>query len=355
MRDIKIRVMVLIIIFISMSFSIIAGEIISVDLNTAVNNALENDLDFKIATINFEKAELEYEKKKANYLLQQSRYNELEMESSYNSAKNIYRNSKNQLINSVITGYTGLWLADLDLQIKNINFQLEEIRLEEAEAQYQIGDIGSIDLLDRENSYKDAQFNLEIANDDYQQDIKEFAIKLNLEGKELELASISYSENWQMSEEELINAILENSFDLRSKKDQITLAEIDLERACVSSPELDRKAIKKNLEIAKLELEKNREELIKDTQQSFYQFKRAVKRIELNEERLKGAEEKYKLREEQYMAGLITRIEVLEYEASMLQARYNYLSAVADYYLQKQILRQNMGLGAEVLLDNEKK
>lgn len=47
---------------------------------------------------------------------------------------------------------------------------------------------------------------------------------------------------------------------------------------------------------------------------------------------MKGAEERYRIREQQYAAGLITRVEVLEYELNLLQARYNYYSAIANYY-----------------------
>lgn len=341
----------LVLIILSFSWSVLAEERITVDLDTAISLSFENDLDFQIATINYKKAKLDYEKKKANYLLQQSRYNELEMESSFNFAKNTFQSSKNQLVDGVIREYTNIWLAGLDLEIKNIELQLEKIRLEEAKAQYEIGDIGSIDLLDQENAFNDAEFSLEIARDDYQQNIKEFASKLNLKNKELELTGLNYNQSWQVTEEEAIDTVLENSFELHSKEDQLTLAKIDLERAGVSAAKLDKEIKEKNVEIAELELEKSRDELIKSTKESYYQFKQAVKRIELNKERLTGAEEKYKLRKIQYEAGLITRLEVLEFERNLLQARRNYFSAIADYYLAEINLRQNLGLETEVLLD----
>lgn len=342
---------IVILTLIIISFLTFAEETLIVDLNTVIEKIIENDLDYKITTANYEKARLEHEKRKANYLLQQSRYNELEMESSINSAENTYKNAKEQLINSIISEYTDLYLAALDLEIKNINFELAETRLQEAEAQYQIGDIGSIALLDQENSFKDIQFSLQTASDEFQQKMKEFAGKLALNGKKIELVELSYSNEWQVKEEEVIAAILENSFQLYSRGVQLSLAEIDLERAELTAAELDRKIKEKSLEIARLELEKTRDELKESARQSYYQYKQAVKKVDLNRERMRSAEEKYRLREEQYSLGLITKVEVLEYKVSMLQAKYNYLSAVANYYLTERTLKWEMGLETEVLLD----
>jgi len=345
MRESKIfKVSLLMFLLMSISWSVFASEIVNIDLQTAIGTVLENDLDFKIAMINYDKAKLDYEKKKANYLLQQSRYNELEMETSINSAENTYQNTKFQIVNNIISEYINLWLSDLDLAIKNKNMELESLRLEESKAQYDIGDIGSIDLLDQENSYKDTQYSLENARDDYQYSIKEFKTDLQLENQEFELAGLEYIAPWQVTEDEAVDKALNNSVELRFKGDQLELARIDLERAGVSAAELDKKIKSKNVQIAELELEKEGEKVKSSTQESYYQFRQAEKKIDLNRERLIGAEEKYNLRQEQFEVGLVTTIEVLEYEINMLQSKYNYLSAIADYYQKEQALRQDMGL-----------
>lgn len=349
MRKKKIlRVSLLMFLLISISWSVFAAEVINIDLKTAINTVLERDLDFKIATITYDKARLDYEKKKANYLLQQSRYNELEMESSLDSAENTYLNSKFQIVNNIISEYSNLWLSNLDLEIKNKNMNLETRRLEEAKAQYEIGDIGSIDLLDQENSYKDVRYSLENARDDYQYSITEFKTDLQLGDAEVELSGLKYTKDWQITENEAIDIAMENSVEIRQKGDQLELARIDLERAEVSAAELDKKIKAKNVQIAELELEKEKKKVESSTQEAHYQFRQSIKKIDLNTERLTGAEEKFKLRKEQYQVGLVTSIEVLEYEINMLQARYNYLSVLADYYQKEQALRQQMGLEAGV-------
>ncbi len=350
MRNKKIlRVSLFMFLLISISWSVFAAEVVNIDLKTAINTVLKSDLDYEIATITYDKARLDYEKKKASYLLQQSRYNELEMESSLDSAEYTYQNTKFQLVNNIISEYSKLWLSNLDLEIKNKNMELETLRLEESKAQYEIGDIGSIDLLDQENSYKDAQYNLENARDDYRYSIKEFKTDLQLgDAEEVELARLKYTKDWQITENEAVDIAMKNSVEIRQKRDQLELAQIDLERAGVSAAELDKQIKAKNVQIAELELEKERKKVERSTQEAHYQFRQSIKKIALNAERLTGAEEKFNLRKEQYEVGLITSIEVLEYEINKLQARYNYLSVIADYYQKEQALRQQMGLGAGV-------
>src|SRR5690554_2026185 len=324
-----------------------AGEL---DLETAVDRALENSLDYQIATVDFEKSKLEHQKSIAGNLLQPSRYNELSMEISRISGENTYRNTGFQVIQNTIRQYGELWLSDLDLEIKEKNLELEKMRLEEARAQYEIGDIGSITLLERENSYKDTDFNLEMVRDDYQQKSRQFRAELGWDA-ELKFKGLSYENDWTVSEEEALETALNNSIDLLLSKKRLELAEIDLERASVSAAELDKKIKDKALESSRLEVKKRQDNLVNSIQQTYYQFKQAVKSLELAEERLRGAEERYRLREEQYQAGLITKIELLEFEVNMLQARYNYLSRITDYLLSEESLRQEMVIESGVLPD----
>lgn len=341
----KINKTVLLLLLLSFSWSLAAGERVLVDLDTAILAALENDLSFRIAVINYEKNRLEQEKREANYLLQVSRYNELEMEISRISMENSYRNAVNSLINSVIKEYADLWLAGLDLEIKEKSFALEEMRWQEALKQYEIGDLGSISLLEQENSYNNAAFNLEIARDDYWQRKKEFSRKLPTVEGELELAGLAYIEEWEISEEEVMEIALANSTELELARLELVLAEIDQERAGISAAELDKKIKEKALEVARLELEKRKEEFLDKVRDAYYQYQQAHKRIQLNEERLQGAEERYRIREKQYAAGLISKIEVMEYELNLLQARYNYYSSIANLYQAEEGLRQILNRG----------
>ncbi|QTL99126.1 hypothetical protein GM661_14755 [Iocasia frigidifontis] len=62
-------------------------------------------------------------------------------------------------------------------------------------------------------------------------------------------------------------------------------------------------------------------------------------------------QEEYKISKKQYDVGLLTRTEAIQYEVNMMEAEYEYLSAIANYYLAKQVLQQEMNLQSGVLED----
>lgn len=338
----------LIILVMSVSLPVVSAEVKNLDLESAINIAKEQNLELKLATLNLEKAKLEYQKKKANNLLNQSRYSELQAEYNLNVAENTYQNTINTVINNTIQQYTKLWLYNLDLEVKEKKVEVEKFLLEEAKAQYEIGDIGSVDLLEQENTYKDAEFALETARDDYQQNLREFKTTLGLTETEPVLADLKHPEVWQITEKEAINAALENSIELQLKGEELELARIDLERTKVSSAELDKELKKIALELSQVDKEKTKEDIINSVQEAYYQFKQAVKNMGLKKERLTEAQEKYRLVQKQYEIGLLTITDVLQYEINMLQAEYEYKNAIASYYLEEQSLRQTIGLQSEV-------
>ncbi|GAH98250.1 unnamed protein product, partial [marine sediment metagenome] len=62
-----------------------------------------------------------------------------------------------------------------------------------------------------------AVFNLEKANDDYQQSFREFKLELGLnnqEEEEFNLVEVNYPEIWKIGEEEALEMAIENSFIL---------------------------------------------------------------------------------------------------------------------------------------------
>lgn len=222
--------------------------------------------------------------------------------------------------------------------------KLEELMLEEAKAQYEIGDIGAVELLEQENSYKDTQFSLETAGDDYQQKLKEFKTLLGTEELESSLAALEQPSLWKITEKEAVETAIDSSINLQLQEDRLELTEIDLKRANVSASTLDLKIAKVSRDAAEVKLKQTREDIFNSIQKTYYQFKQAVKRMNLQEKRLTEAGEKYELRQKQYDAGLITKKEVLQYEINLLQAKHDYRSAIAGYSLKEQSLRQAMNL-----------
>ena len=319
-----------------------------IDIKTAVDMVLKENLDLKIASLNLKKAELEYKKREASNLSSQSQYSEKEAEYSLASARKNYEDTYNNLIHQVIDIYSKVWLQELDLEIKEKQVQLEKKLLKEARAQREIGEIGRIDLLEAENAYKDAQFNLETSRDNNVQYLRELQTVLGIGKKDFKLTAFKAPHVWDITEEKSLEQALNNSEELKLQNKALELASLDLKKAEVTASRLDREI--KEIELKKTEIsKKNTRETIKNnSRDQFYQFRQSQKQMNLKEERLQEAREKYNLQQQQYEAGLITSTEVLQYEVNMKQAQYNYLSALADYYLREFSLREVMNMEIDV-------
>lgn len=341
------RIILFLIIFFIFSGVLFAAELKEMNLSQAINLALENNLSLKIAHLDLENAQIDYEKTKADNLLIGSRYIELQGDLGLLQAKDNYNNIRNQVIIDVVQKYLQLTQTKKNIMVTGKELELERKLLEEVKAQVQSGHKGSLDLLQQENKYHNAVFNLEKANDDYYQSFKEFKLELGLTNQgeeELNLTEMDYPKIWEISEEEALKKAIENSFTLELRRRQIELAEVDLERAEVAaSPELDLRQLTNNKELASLNYEKTQKELNNSISEQYYTYKQAINSLDLSQQNLIQAQENNNIITEQVKAGLKTKSDLLSAEISLLQAEYNLKSAILDYYMSKLTLQQLMG------------
>lgn len=336
------------VIFFIFSGVLFAAEPEEMNLSQAINLALENNLNLKIANLDLENAQIDYEKTKANNLLTESRYIELQGDLGLLQAKDNYTQTRNQVIIDVVQKYLQLNQAKKSITTKSKEAELEKNLLEEVKAQVKAGHKGNLDLLRQENRYNNAVFDLEKANDDYQQSFREFKLELGLnnqEGEEFNLVEVDYPEVWQIDEEEALKTAIENSFILELRERQIELAKVDLERAEVAaSPELDLQKLKNNIELANINFNKTQKELTNSIRKQFYTYKQSINSLDLSQQNLNQAQENNSIIIDQVKAGLKTKNDLLSAEISLLQAEYSLKSAVLNYYMTKLNLQKLTGL-----------
>ena len=318
-----------------------------IDLSQAVNLALTNNLNLKIANLDLENAQIDYEKTKASNLLTESRYIELQGDLGLLQAKDNYKQTRNEVIIDVVQKYLQLNQAKKNITTKSKEAELEKNLLEEVKAQVKAGHKGNLDLLRQENKYYNAVFNLEKANDDYQQSFREFKLELGLNNQgeeEFNLVEVNYPEIWKIGEEEALKMAIENSFILELRKRQIELAKVDLERAEVAaSPELDLQELKNDVELANLNYDKTQKELNNSIRKQFYVYKQAIDSLDLNQQNLNYERENHGIISEQVRAGLKTKNDLLSAEISLLQTEYNLNSAILNYYMNKLTMQKLIG------------
>ena len=324
-----------------------AAEPKEIDLSQAINLALENNLNLKIANLDLENAQIDYEKTKASNLLTESRYIQLQGDLGLLQAKDNYTQTRNQVIIDVVQKYLQLNQAKKNITAKSKEAELERNLLEEVKAQVEAGHKGSLDLLRQENKHNNAFFDLEKANDDYQQSFREFKLELGLnnqEEEEFNLVEVNYPEIWKTGEEEALKMAIENSFILELRKRQIELAKVDLERAEVAaSPELDLRKLRNNIGLANLNFNKTQKELNNSIRKQFYTYKQTINSLDLSRQNLNQAQENNSIIIDQVKAGLKTKNDLLSAEISLLQAEYNLNSTILNYYMNKLTMQKLIG------------
>ncbi|MGB2783169.1 MAG: TolC family protein [Atribacterota bacterium] len=335
------------VIFFIFSGGLSAAETREINLSQAINLALENNLNLKIANLDLENAQIDYEKTKANNLLTESRYIELQGDLGLLQAKDNYNQTGNEVIIDVIQKYLQLNQAKKIIITKSKEAELEKSLLEEIRAQVKAGHKGNLELLQQENSYNNAVFNLEKANDDYHQSYRELKLELGLndqEEEEFNLVEVEYPKVWQIDEEEALKKAIENSFILELRKRQIELDRIDLERAEVAaSPELDLRKLKNNVELSNLNFNKTQKELSNSIKKQFYAYKQSINSLDLSRQNLNQARENNSILVEQVKAGLKTKKDLLSAEINLLQAEHSLNSAILNYYTAKLTLQKLIG------------
>ena len=335
------------VIFFIFSGGLFAAETKEMNLGQAINLALENNLNLKIANLDLENAQIDYEKTKANNLLTESRYIQLQGDLGLLQAKDNYTQTRNQVIIDVVQKYLQLNQAKKNITAKGKEAELEKNLLEEVKAQVEAGHKGSLDLLQQENKYNNAVFNLEKANDDYHQSFGEFKLELGLNNQgeeELNLAEVDYPETWKIGEEEALKMAIENSFTLELMRRQIELTKVDLERAEVAaSPELDLRKLRNNIELANLNFNKTQKELNNSIRKQFYTYKQTINSLDLSQQNLNQAQENNSIIIDQVKAGLKTKNDLLSAEISLLQAEYSLKSTILNYYMTKLTMQKLIG------------
>ena len=334
------------VLFFLFSGGLLAAETKETNLGQAISLALENNLNVKIANLDLENAQIDYEKTKANNLLTESRYIELQGDLDLLQARDNYSQTRNEVIIDVVQKYLQLNQAKRDIATKSKEAELERNLLEEVKAQVNAGYKGNLDLLQQENQYNNAVFDLEKANDDYHQSFREFKLELGLSNQEEEfnLVEADYPKIWQIDEEEALKKAIENSFILELWKRQIELAKVDLERAEVTaSPELDLRKLRNNIELANVNFNKTQKELANSIRKQFYAYKQSINGLDLSQQNLNQAQENNSIIIDQVKAGLKTKNDFLSAEISLLQAEYNLNSVILNYYTTKLTMQKLIG------------
>lgn len=117
----------------------------------------------------------------------------------------------------------------------------------------------------------------------------------------------------------------------------------DLFDSGVTKAQVD--AAKTDLDIAKLNMEKDEEAVDLELREAYYNMREAEKRFVSTSDAVKQAEEDYYIASEKYKAGEGIMLDVIDAEEALSTAELNYISAQYDYVRYKAEVETAMGIG----------
>ena len=98
-------------------------------------------------------------------------------------------------------------------------------------------------------------------------------------------------------------------------------------------------------DIARLTLDKDKEDIDLSIRQAYYNMREAEKRFNSTGDAVKQAEEDYFIAREKYRAGEGLMLDIIDAQEALSTARLNYISAEYDYARYKATVENAMGIG----------
>jgi len=346
------KISVILILLIVISLPAAAGELLS--LEAAIERAKSENMDLKLAEINYQKAEIKLENMELQNKFNYTENQRLEINKNYLNSEQNYQDSKAGIIKSIIQQYTNLWLAQKEIEAQELTTKAEERLYNEMQARFELSQLSKIDLLDQSNKYNKASNDLENLKDNYQQNLIEFKTALNLENQQIKIEELAEPEIWEITEEEALKIGLEASNAVKIAELDLVLAEKVLQKNKIEASSSEQKIAELDLKAAEISLEKAKEDLENEIIKAHLSLEQSEKNIDLMKNNLEKAENQYQQTKRQFELGSVTQTALLQYEASLLNSEYQLKNAYLNYYLAKEELADLLNMEPGVTI-NEKK
>ncbi len=322
-----------------------AQEPITLGPSRMLELAISNNLDFKIANVQLENTRLEVQKMEAENLLSESTITDLQKELTLLGQQNQFQLQKDQLLMKVVDDYFRLLMAEMEIESKKKNLELEEIILKSVEKQVAAGYSIDLDLLQQGNEYYDALFSYQEGMLNYQQLIMEVKNSLGLPHEQnIRLTEMPLPGFPEINLDEAIHQSRENSIALKSQSLKINQAERELEKTRASDASgIEIRKLENNLTIAQLEESLARQDLEYQVEAQWLNYNQARNAITLSQKSLEEIREDESMIRQQVQAGLRTDEEALSATIGVLDAQSRLVSSVRQIYQTYLELRRLMG------------
>lgn len=312
---------------------------VKLNLTAAIAMAETNNDELAAARLLLSQSELELKKAKAANSLNQHLAIEITAKINYLTAQKNFSNSRADIIKDIIAQYLDILIVKKEIHAQQLTVKAEKRLYEEYQQRFKLAEINRIDLLDQQNIYRDAEINLQILKDDYQQKLLNFKNSLNISpAKKLQLAEIEQLKKWEITENEALKTAFANNFQLQIANLEIKQAELSKKLQKIDQAAIEQQLAQIKLKQKQLNLKQLQDQLKSDVKAAYLNLKQKENLITLEKERLDKIEQEFKFVQREYELGSSSKTEALQYEAAYYQQLFTWQNSLLNYCLQAEEL-----------------
>ena len=347
----KHRVWIVVVMLLLLATSMVAAEEVrQLSFDQAVELMSANNIALKIAEMNLEIAEIDYQKAVASNLMSGSQQTQMQAEHSLERAKNSYNTSKRNNYLDVFRAYTNCLSAERTLQVREYELTIAEHDYAVIQEKVRIGDAGRLDDLQEMNRVESARRNKNTASQTLAENRRVLQRLLGIEDATgVQLSADFQAPEFDLTLEESIELGLANSFNLWDLESSLDLQGRQLATAKIDgTAPIDLRRSELNTAISKLNLEQEKDSIVENITSQFDALDDSLIRYESAKRDWEIASETYEIYRRQEEIGLITAMQLLQQEISMLNSKSSLEDALVSYIISCIQLHHVLGLEGSI-------
>lgn len=325
-------------------------QVKNLNLQEAIDLAIENNPDYQIAKLSVDKAQSDLDA--ANSIIRASMY-KTDNINSYQSALVKFYNPKAAEVNLIITqksfevaekqlklgvenGYYNVLKAQKNLEIKRENLKYMQEQLKIAQAAYKIGTKAKLDVSTVEAGVAAAQADVASAENTYNTAVMELDRTLGLDiDTPLKLTSAFSIEKIgkTINVQDSINKALEDNIDILTVKKNLELSQLkyDITKKWYPSGTNQHDSAKIDEQMAAAKTKKQELATTSLVKQNYMTLLSLEKVIDWNSKQVEQAQENARIYMVKYEAGLATSLDAEKAAIDLKQAKENLAESIYQY------------------------
>lgn len=322
-----------------------------VDFSKALDLALQNNLDLKIAALTMENNQIDLQKNELSSA--DTRAQQLSLALELAKSKSTYETARQNVIVGLMTDFAELKKKRLAVEVNEKQLKIKELELKSTKDLFAKRNATEADVKNATLAVDEQKVTLAQSKDELEKVINGLKTRTGLTGavtfKEItvQISSVRYDPAKAVSQAEAA------SVALKERETQRQLAQLELEKGQLEKKsQLDLKKLANSKEIADYQYQQLKNELAEEVKNGLFTVNQAYTAIQVKTSRYEIAKEDHQKIKLGQQKGYYTEMQALESEIAFLNAERELFAAKVDSIIAVMELRQLLGesqtIGGEI-------